>query len=61
MNASAAPWLAHFAITRTVPVIARSRLPFPHGAYAALVAVSPAFALKVVPETRGVELEAMPG
>jgi sugar porter (SP) family MFS transporter len=59
--AAAAQWLANFAITSTFPVMAQFSLPFSYGVYAAFAAISLLFVLKFVRETRGVELEDMPG
>jgi hypothetical protein len=59
--AAAAQWLANFAITSTFPVMAQFSLPFSYGVYAAFAALSLLFVLKFVRETRGVELEDMPG
>jgi sugar porter (SP) family MFS transporter len=59
--AAAAQWLANFAITSTFPVMAQFSLPFSYAVYAAFAALSLAFVLKFVRETRGVELEDMPG
>ncbi|HET7162572.1 MAG TPA: sugar porter family MFS transporter [Rhodanobacteraceae bacterium] len=59
--AAAAQWLANFAITSTFPVMAQFSLPFSYAVYAAFAALSLAFVLKFVRETRGMELEDMPG
>ena len=59
--AAAAQWLANFAITSSFPVMAQFSLPFSYGVYAAFAAISLVFVLKFVRETRGVELEDMPG
>jgi sugar porter (SP) family MFS transporter len=59
--AAAAQWLANFAITSTFPAMAQFSLPFSYGVYAAFAALSLVFVLKFVRETRGVELEDMPG
>jgi sugar porter (SP) family MFS transporter len=59
--AAAAQWLANFAITSSFPVMAQFSLPFSYGVYAAFAALSLLFVLKFVRETRGVELEDMPG
>ena len=59
--AAAAQWLANFAITSSFPVMAQFSLPFSYGVYAAFAAISLLFVLKFVRETRGVELEDMPG
>jgi sugar porter (SP) family MFS transporter len=59
--AAAAQWLANFAVTSSFPVMAQFSLPFSYGVYAAFAAISLLFVLKFVRETRGVELEDMPG
>ncbi|HEX7369537.1 MAG TPA: sugar porter family MFS transporter [Rhodanobacteraceae bacterium] len=59
--AAAAQWLANFAITSTFPVMAQFSLPFSYAVYAAFAFLSLLFVLKFVRETRGVELEDMPG
>ena len=59
--AAAAQWLANFAITSSFPVMAQFSLPFSYAVYAAFAAISLIFVLKLVRETRGVELEDMPG
>ena len=59
--AAAAQWLANFAITSTFPVMAQFSLPFSYGVYAAFAFVSLLFVLRFVRETRGIELEDMPG
>jgi len=59
--AAAAQWLANFAITSSFPVMAQFSLPLSYGVYAAFAAISLVFVLKFVRETRGVELEDMPG
>ncbi|MGH8154489.1 MAG: sugar porter family MFS transporter [Rhodanobacteraceae bacterium] len=59
--AAAAQWLANFAITSSFPVMAQSSLTFSYGLYAFFAALSLLFVLRYVRETRGVELEDMPG
>ncbi len=59
--AAAAQWLANFAITSSFPAMAQFSLPFSYAAYAAFAALSLVFVLRYVRETRGVELEDMPG
>lgn len=59
--AAAAQWLANFAITSSFPAMAQFSLPFAYGVYAAFAVASLLFVLKFVRETRGVELEDMPG
>ncbi|MHB8446694.1 MAG: sugar porter family MFS transporter [Rudaea sp.] len=59
--AAAAQWLANFAITSSFPAMAQFSLPFSYAAYAAFAALSLVFVLRHVRETRGVELEDMPG
>ncbi len=59
--AAAAQWLANFAITSTFPVMAQFSLPFSYGVYALFATLSLLFVWRFVRETRGVELEDMPG
>ncbi|WHZ20755.1 MAG: Glucose/mannose:H+ symporter GlcP [Rhodanobacteraceae bacterium] len=59
--AAAAQWLANFAITSSFPAMAQFSLPFSYGVYAAFAAISLVFVWRFVRETRGVELEDMPG
>ena len=59
--AAAAQWLANFAITSSFPAMAQFSLPFSYGVYAAFAVLSLVFVLRYVRETRGVELEDMPG
>jgi sugar porter (SP) family MFS transporter len=59
--AAAAQWLANFAITSSFPVMAQFSLPFSYAVYATFAFVSLLFVLRFVRETRGVELEDMPG
>ncbi|HET9818857.1 MAG TPA: sugar porter family MFS transporter [Rhodanobacteraceae bacterium] len=59
--AAAAQWLANFAITSSFPPMAQFSLPFSYGIYAAFAALSFVFVWRLVRETRGVELEDMPG
>ncbi len=59
--AAAAQWLANFAITSSFPSMAQFSLPFSYGVYAAFAALSLLFVWRFVRETRGVELEDMPG
>jgi len=59
--AAAAQWLANFAITSSFPAMAEFSLPFSYGVYAAFAAISLVFVWRWVRETRGVELEDMPG
>jgi SP family sugar:H+ symporter-like MFS transporter len=59
--AAAAQWLANFAITTTFPVLSDLGLSFAYGLYAAFAALSFAFVLKAVKETKGRELEDMTG
>jgi len=59
--AAAAQWLANFAITSSFPLMAQFSLPFSYGLYAFFALLSLLFVLKFVRETRGVELEDMPG
>jgi sugar porter (SP) family MFS transporter len=59
--AAAAQWLAKFAITSSFPPMAQFSLPFSYGLYAFFALLSLLFVLRFVRETRGVELEDMPG
>ncbi|TAN08255.1 MAG: MFS transporter [Rhodanobacteraceae bacterium] len=59
--AASAQWLANFAITSSFPAMAQWSLPFAYGVYAAFATLSLLFVLRFVRETRGVELEDMPG
>lgn len=59
--AAAAQWLANFAITSSFPPMAQFSLPFAYGVYAAFATLSLLFVWRFVRETRGVELEDMPG
>ena len=59
--AAAAQWLANFAITSSFPVMAQFSLSFSYGVYAIFAVLSLLFVLRFVRETRGVELEDMPG
>ncbi|MGH8124566.1 MAG: sugar porter family MFS transporter [Rhodanobacteraceae bacterium] len=59
--AAAAQWLANFAITSSFPAMAQFSLPFSYGLYAFFALLSLLFVLKFVRETRGMELEDMPG
>ncbi|MGH8191787.1 MAG: sugar porter family MFS transporter [Rhodanobacteraceae bacterium] len=59
--AAAAQWLANFAITSSFPPMAQFSLPFSYGVYAFFAALSLLFVWRFVRETRGVELEDMPG
>jgi sugar porter (SP) family MFS transporter len=59
--AAAAQWLANFAITSSFPPMAQFSLPFSYAVYAAFAALSFVFVWRLVRETRGVELEDMPG
>lgn len=57
--AAAAQWLANFAITMTFPAMASFSLTFAYGFYAAMAVLSLVFVYFRVPETKGMELEAM--
>jgi sugar porter (SP) family MFS transporter len=59
--AAGAQWLANFAITSSFPPMAQLSLPFSYGMYAFFALLSLLFVLRFVRETRGVELEDMPG
>jgi sugar porter (SP) family MFS transporter len=59
--AAAAQWLANFAITSSFPPMAQFSLPFSYGLYAFFALLSLLFVVRFVRETRGVELEDMPG
>ncbi|MEL7451515.1 MAG: sugar porter family MFS transporter [Pseudomonadota bacterium] len=57
-----AQWTANFGITITFPILLTSvGLAGAYGLYTAAAALSIVFVLKMVHETRGLELEAMPG
>lgn len=57
--AAAAQWLANFAISTTFPAMAAVGLWFAYGFYTVAALASLLFVLRLVPETRGVELEDM--
>jgi SP family sugar:H+ symporter-like MFS transporter len=60
--AGAAQWLANFAVSSSFPWLAKNLgLPLTYAAYAIFAAISFVFVLRVVRETRGIELEAMEG
>jgi len=60
--AGAAQWLANFAVSSSFPWLAHSvGLPATYGAYAACALVSLVFVAATVRETKGLELEQMPG
>ena len=59
--AAGAQWLANFAITSSFPPMAQFSLPFSYGLYAFFALLSLLFVVRFVRETRGVELEDMPG
>ena len=55
-------WLANFAITMTFPILlAGIGLAGAYGFYALSAAISALFVLVYVNETKGIELEDMPG
>ncbi|MDM4764250.1 sugar porter family MFS transporter [Galbitalea sp. SE-J8] len=55
--AAAAQWIANFVITISFPPLASASLVVTYGLYALFAALSFAFVLRVVPETRGLSLE----
>jgi SP family sugar:H+ symporter-like MFS transporter len=57
--ATAANWIANFAVSVTFPWLQTLGLGIAYGAYALAAAASFVFVLRAVKETRGVELEAM--
>jgi len=59
--AAAAQWLANFLITSSFPALAEVGLSFAYGLYAAFALVSLLFVVFAVRETKGMELEDMPG
>jgi sugar porter (SP) family MFS transporter len=59
--AAAAQWLANFLITSTFPALAEIGLSFAYGLYAAFALISLLFVVFAVRETKGIELEDMPG
>jgi pimeloyl-ACP methyl ester carboxylesterase len=59
--AASAQWLANFVISSTFPALAQVGLTFAYGLYAAFALLSLFFVLKAVRETKGLELEEMPG
>ena len=59
--AAAAQWAANFAISTTFPSMSDVGLWFAYGFYTLCALLSLLFVYKWVPETKGVELEDMPG
>ena len=59
--AAAAQWLANFIITSSFPALAEAGLSFAYGLYAAFALLSLVFVVVAVRETKGMELEDMPG
>jgi MFS family permease len=59
--AASAQWLANFVISSTFPALAQVGLTFAYGLYAGFALLSLFFVLKAVRETKGLELEEMPG
>lgn len=59
--AAAAQWLANFTVSTTFPALADVGLTFAYGLYAVMAAVSFVFVARAVRETKGMELEDMPG
>ncbi len=55
--AAAAQWLANFLVTVSFPAMSAWSLPWTYAAYALFAALSFAFVLWRVPETKGMELE----
>ena len=59
--AAAAQWIANFAVTLSFPPLASLSLVFTYGLYAAFALISLLFVFFLIPETKGVTLEAMGG
>jgi len=59
--AAAAQWLANFIITSSFPALAEVGLSFAYGLYATFALISLLFVVFAVRETKGMELEDMPG
>jgi sugar porter (SP) family MFS transporter len=59
--AAAAQWLANFIITSSFPALAEAGLSFAYGLYAGFALLSLLFVVVAVRETKGMELEDMPG
>ena len=57
--AAAAQWIANFAVTLSFPPLASFSLVFTYGLYAAFALISLLFVFFLIPETKGVTLEAM--
>lgn len=57
--AAAAQWLANFAISTTFPAMAEVGLSFAYGFYTTFALLSFVFVLRLVPETKGRQLEDM--
>jgi MFS transporter, SP family, sugar:H+ symporter len=57
--AAAFNWIANFVVSTTFPALSEVSLVLAYGLYAAFAAISFAFVLRVVPETKGQELEDM--
>ncbi len=57
--AAAAQWVANFVVSTTFPVLKNVGLGYAYGLYAVAAALSFAFVLTMIRETRGQELEAM--
>lgn len=55
--AAAAQWLANFLVAVSFPAMSAWSLPWTYAAYALFAALSFAFVLWRVPETKGMELE----
>ncbi|MFC5998739.1 MFS transporter [Quadrisphaera sp. GCM10027208] len=58
---AAAQRLANFTVSTTIPALADVGLTFAYGLYAVMAAVSFVFVARAVRETKGMELEDMPG
>ncbi|MCC3763013.1 sugar porter family MFS transporter [Glycomyces sp. TRM65418] len=57
--AAAAQWISNWLITVTFPELARTGLFLAYGLYAMFALISLFFVVKMIPETKGVELEDM--
>jgi MFS transporter, SP family, sugar:H+ symporter len=57
--AAAAQWMANFAVSTTFPPLKDAGLGLAYGIYAACAVLALLFVLRLVPETRGKELEEM--
>ena len=57
--AGAVQWLANFLVSTTFPAMSQIGLTFAYGIYAFFAALSFVFVLRLLPETKGKELEEM--